>query len=278
MDANTEGQAPVVNEEVGQAPVDDTGSQLPSDVKEANDALANLDFSLNDSVKEKYLTKDGKLLGKYETLEQLAEAHKYLQDKHAMYVDDTKKQEKEVGSEIAQQQAQAKQQETIKSLIPEFMANNMELTPELEQKVIDAGVDIRDVKLGAIEIREKVNHVHDLVGGKENWEATKAYLGSKMSEADFAKINEDLMGANSDYTVLGMYNAYKASLDGSEPKARINGDSITPKAQSGYQSRAQLYADRQYLNTPAGKKDTVALSKYRAKLGMTDLGSLGIKA
>lgn len=253
-------------------------SGLPSDVQEQEAIGSQLDFSLTDAVKEKFITKDGKLLGKYDNLEQLAEAHKFLQDKHAMYVDDTKKAERDVAAELEKQQATVKQQETINSLIPEFMANNMQLTPEMEQKLTDTGLDIRDVKLGALELEKKVNHVHSLVGGKENWEAAKQYLSTVISPEQLEAINQDLMGSNSDFTVMGMYNAYQQSLKDGTPQQRISGDSQVPKSASGYESKAQLYADREYLSTPAGRNDANAQKRYRQRLANTDLSSLGIRS
>ena len=253
-------------------------SGLPSDVQEQEAIGSQLDFSLTDAVKEKFITKDGKLLGKYDNLEQLAEAHKFLQDKHAMYVDDTKKAERDVATELEKQQTTIKQQETINSLIPEFRANNMQLTPEMEQKLTETGLDIRDVKLGALELEKKVSHVHSLVGGKENWEATKEYLSTVISPEQLEAINQDLMGSNSDFTVMGMYNAYQQSLKDGTPQQRISGDSTTVKSATGYESKAQLYADREYLSTPAGRNDTNAQKRYRQRLANTDLGSLGIRA
>lgn len=251
-------------------------STLPSDIDAQQQALESLDFSLTDEVKEKYLTKDGKILGKYQNLEQLVEAHKYLQDKHAMFVDDTKKQEKEISSEVEQEQLRLKQQETIQELLPQFMENGMQLTDDIKEKILETGIDERDLELNALKLKEKINHVYELVGGKENWEATKEYLSDKLTEEEYKKINTDLMGANSDYTVLGMYSAYKQAQEGIEPNARLMGDT-TETTNRGYSSRRELFKDREYLRTPAGRKDQIAQRRYREKLSHTDLSKLGIK-
>ena len=252
-------------------------STLPSDVDAQQAQEDALDFTLTDAVKEKYLTKDGKLLGKYDNLEQLVESHKFLQDKHAMFVDDTKKQEKELNTGVEQEQVQIVQQETIQSLLPEFMNNGMQLTDDMRKVITETGIDERDLELGALKLKDKVNHVHELVGGKENWDNAKAYLATKLSEDEFKQINQDLVGSNSDYTVLGMYNAYQQSLNGQEPTARISGDTVT-KSAKGYNSRQELFKDRQYLSTQAGRKDNNAQQKYRNKLALTNLNELGIKA
>jgi len=252
-------------------------SHLPSDVEAQKEQEKALDFSLTDEIKEKYLTKDGKILGKYESLDQLVESHKYLQDKHAMFVDDTKKQEKEVLSGVEQEKQEAVQQETIQRLLPQFMENGMQLTDEMRAEVVKTGIDERDLELGALKLKDKVNHVHELVGSKENWENAKAYLATQLSEEEFKKVNQDLMGSHSDYTVLGMYSAYQQSLNGDTPPARINGDSVT-KTPEGYKNRQELFKDRQYLNTQAGRKDAVAQERYRNKLALTNLSELGIKA
>lgn len=241
-------------------------SGLPSDKASA----VTLNFELTDTVKEKYVTTDGKLLGKYDNLEQLAEAHKHLQDKHAQYVDDVKKQTSEITSEVETDVQNAKKMETIKTLIPKFLEANLELTPEIEEALTQDGLDIRDIKLGAIELRDKIRSAHETVGGKENYESMMAWASTALSDTEKSAFDQDVMSVNSRFAIKGLYNEFQeANKDGEQPESgRIVGNS-TVKGVRPYESQTEILVDKRYLNTAAGKRDAAAKAKYTARLAIT---------
>ena len=244
----------------------DNGGGLPS----AGEGQPTLNFELTDNIKEKYVTGDGKLLGKYDSLEQLAEGHKNLQDKHAQYVEDVKNNNKDLNTGIEAQQIEAKKMETITSVLPEFLQNNMELTPELEAKLVEADIDIRDVKLGALDLRDKINTAHESVGGIENYNAMMGWATEKLSDADKAAFDKDIMGSNSRFAIKGLYGEYEAAqADGSyTPPTRLNGDTTVRTVQP-YADRQSLLKDKQYIDSPAGKRDGAAKKRYNARLAIT---------
>lgn len=262
---NPAGDAPTGSEANTGAP---TG--LPSDGD--NTGGISLNFEITDAVKEKFITSDGKLLGKYENLEQFAEAHKNLQDKHAQYVDEVKQREKEITSGVEADVIQNQKLEAIKSVIPEFLKNNMELTPEMEETLTEKGLDIRDVKLGAIELRDKINTAHAEVGGKENYEGMMAWASQNLSDAEKQAFDQDIMSASSRFAIKGLYNEYQSAI--------ANGDTTAPERLTGsesanvgvrpYESQAEIFRDKQYLDSQAGKNDTAARAKYNARLAVTD--------
>jgi len=241
---------------------------LPSD----GGAGVSLNFEITDEIKEKFVTADGKLLGKYENLEQFAEAHKNLQDKHAQYVEDVKTREKNMTNGVEADVIQLEKQEAIKAVIPEFMNNGMELTPEIETVLTEKGLDIRDIKLGAIELRDKINVAHAEVGGKENYEAMLGWASETLSDAEKQAFDADITGSNSRFTIKGLYSEYeavKAAGDVTNP-TRINGSASGNVGLKGYESQAEIFKDKQYLDSQAGKNDTAARAKYNARLKLTD--------
>jgi hypothetical protein len=256
-----------------QNPNPDTGSQNPDEgggLPSAQEGLPTLNFELTDEIKEKFITSDGKVLGKYESLDQLAEAHKHLQDKHAQTVEDYKKQQKELNGDIETQQTEAKRMETIKDILPEFLNNDMQLTPEIETKLTEEGIDIRDVKLGALELRDKINAAHETVGGKENYEAMMGWASSQLSDAEKAAFDADIMGAQSRFAIKGLYSEYQAAAEKGEatPPQRLNGDN-TVKTVQPYEDRQALLRDKQYIDSPAGKRDQAAQNRYKQRLAIT---------
>lgn len=257
----------------GTPPVDPTvvdpadAGNLPS----AADNQPSLNFEITDNVREKFVTSDGKLLGKYETLEQLAEGHKNLQDKHAQFVEEVKNNDKNLNTNIEADQIQAKKMETIQTLLPEYLQNNMELTPEIEAKLSEADIDIRDVKLGAIELRDRINAAHESVGGQENYQAMMGWASENLNDAEKAAFDKDIMSVQSRFAIKGLYAEYEAAqADGTyTPPARLNGDN-TVKTVQPYPDRQSLLKDKQYIDSPAGKRDIAAQKAYKARLAITD--------
>jgi hypothetical protein len=258
---------PAAGDPANPNPADGGDSNLPSTI----DNQPTLNFEITDDVRSKFITSDGKLLGKYETLEQLAEGHKNLQDKHAQYVEDVKNNDKNLNVNIEAQQIEAKKTEVVTSVLPEFLANGMELTPEIEAKLVEADIDIRDVKLGAIDLRDKINAAHESVGGKESYDAMMSWATEKLNDADKAAFDKDIMGSNSRFAIKGLYSEYEAAqADGSYvAPARLNGDN-TVKTVQPYTDRQSLLKDKKYVDSPAGKRDIGAQKAYRARLAITE--------
>lgn len=244
----------------------DAPSGLPSDVAVVNEAVLN--FDITDGIKEKYLKGD-KILGKYDNLEQMIESMKNLQDKHAQYVDGVKTVDKDVEKRIADDAIKGEQNTLIQSMIPEFMANNMELTPEMETKATEAKIDIRDLKLGAIELRDRIGKAHEVVGGKDNYDAMLTWAKDGLDDSQKKSFDSDVSGNLGELAIEGLYARFeKAKQDPDATVPRINGET-TVKGIQPYSDKRQLFADKQYIDSPVGQRDTVAKRNYQARLRVT---------
>lgn len=241
-------------------------SGLPSDVVVANENALN--FELTDGIKEKHL-KGEKILGKYDSLEQLIESHKNLQDKHSQYVDEVKTVDKDVDKRIADDKVKTDQTTLVNSLIPEFMANNMTLTPEMEAKATEAKIDIRDLKLGAIELRDKINSAHEVVGGKDNYEAMMSWAKESLTDSQKVSFDGDITGSMGELAIEGLNARFKKAQE--DPNAvipRFSGES-TIKGIQAYADKRELLADKKYIDSAAGRRDIAAQRNYKARLGAT---------
>jgi len=242
-------------------------TQLPSD-SEANEEV-------NEWSK---LSEGNEYLQQFKSLDDMTEKYKTL---HSQYSQTVQKQKEAERAELATneekakvQQLQQEQQDTVRQLLPEFMENNMELTPEMEKTLVEKNIDIRDVKLGAIELRDKINNAHSVVGGREEYEAMMAWGQENMSDKqkdafdnDVApkKYKEQLLNA-SEYAIKGLYQDYKNATKDDSHQDRYRGNS-SPVGIKPYANNAEVLRDRRHINS--GRASQADKDKHRARLDVT---------
>ena len=259
VDATNVGEiAPTGQEAGGQAPEETPkeGGGLPS----ANEGA---ELSPWDRArKEGYLPEDFKE-DPYELAKSYANAQKY--------VEETNKEKARMGNEAKkQEQAQATQAE-IMSMVPDFVANGMELTDEMVAKATELGIDERDLKLGAFEYKENAQKAFSVVGGEEEYGAMMKFMDSHMSDEQKKAFNNDFGSSASEYAIKGLYAEYKslAGGDGKAPKQRIEGR--VEGGNSGakpYANQGEMLKDLNYLKTK-GRADKAARQLYEARKAIT---------
>ena len=269
---------PPVDTGAGTPPVEaEAPSGLPSDVAANEVNLEGFTFT-PEFIAENF--KDGKLKGRFgsveEVLAKLKEAEDFKANAIREKTDAEKAQEQQQTEAQKQQQLVETQQETIMSMVPAFMENGMQLTPEMETAATEAGIDLRDLKLGALELKERLNNAHSVVGGAEEYNAMLEWGKANMTDAQKAAFDKDVTGNMSEYAIKGLHADYvaAASADGYVP-ARIEGDGA-PRGPQPYRDRRELYEDRAYLKTPEGKRDKAAQANYKRRLNITPDSVLGI--
>jgi len=264
--------------DTGVTPPADTGtppveqSNLPSDnVEQTFDG-----FAITDELKAKF--KDGKLNGRFESIDDVLGTLKSIEDKYANLnrelSDAEKAQVAEVQQTQEQMQTETKRLDTIRELVPAFMENGMQLTPEMTAKLTEAGLTESEIKLGAYEMKETLSTHHEMMGGKENYDIVMAYHAEKMTDEQKIAFNNDIQSGNhSEALMLGLQAMYEKGVghqEPSEPQDRFRGDNQANSSAKGYETKAQLFADKKYIDSPAGQKDAGAIARYRAKLAVTD--------
>ena len=237
---------------------------LPSDVQSQQDKQVINDWN-------SLLEKEPDFMKQFKSLDDFKDKYKQLHGQYSNTIRDIKDKEKKIKADeetqIQQTERVAKQQDAIMSLIPQYLQNGMELTPEMETSLTEQGLDIRDVKLGAIELRERISKAHSIVGGQEEYNAMINWARENTTEAQRTAFDKDVTGSMSEFAILGMHSMYKNS--GGEPSVdRIRGQ-ISNVGLKPYASQDEVLRDRNYINSARGRMDEQAIAKHKQRMNIT---------
>ena len=241
------------------------GGGLPSD----NVAPDYSGFDLSDDIKGKF--KDGKLNGRFSSMDDVLSKLKEAEDFRAATISEQKKAENVTDETVAKEKTEAvvaeKKQAVAKELVPEFMKNGMQLTPEMETKATEAGIDIRDLKISAMELRDATTAAHNLTGGAENYEAMRTWAEGVLDAKQKASFDNALSSGMGEYAIKGLYAEFQKASDNGEV-GRIEGQTVFTGVKP-YSDRRELYKDKDYIESNAGRRDTAAQKLYRSRLSKT---------
>ena len=244
-------------------PVVEAPSGLPSDQPpvEAYDG-----FALSDD--QKALFKDNKLNGRFGSLDEVLVKLKEAEDFKSQHGRDVKLEGEQ---QVAEKTLEVNQGNVINAMIPEFMKNGMKLTPEMETKATEAKIDIRDLKIGAMELREKITGVYATAGGKENYDNAHAWAKDNLSDSEKKLFTSDVdsgVSGASTIAVEWLMQKYDVALKAGTTTPRIEGSHHNVGLQP-YENRRELYRDKDYIESPKGRRDTAAVKQYRSRLKIT---------
>ena len=240
---------------------------LPSDIQQANEQE-----SLNDW--NALVAKEPEYMKQFKSLDDFKNKYKELHNQYSNTVREYKEKEKsskaEQESQAQQQQKLQSQQDTIMSLLPQFMQNGMKLTPEMEEVAKAQDIDIRDLKLGAIDLKERIEKAHSVVGGADEYNAMIAWAKENTNEEQRVAFDKDVTSSMSEFAIRGMYSMYKDAIkDGNtQPQDRFRGQSATSTVKP-YGSQDELLADRRYINSAKGRADSNAIEKHKQRMAIT---------
>ena len=240
---------------------------LPSDIQQANDNQALNDWNA-------LVAKEPEYMKQFKSLDDFKNKYKELHNQYSNTVREYKDKEKlskaEQESQAQQQQKLQSQQETVMSLLPQFMQNGMKLTPEMEEIAKAQDIDIRDLKLGAIDLKERIEKAHSVVGGSDEYNAMIAWAKENTTEDQRVAFDKDVTSSMSEFAIRGMYSMYKdATKDGqNQTMDRIRGQSA-PSSIKPYASQDELLADRRYINSARGRADADAIAKHKQRMAIT---------
>ena len=261
-------EAPAVTPPVDTPPVETPPSGLPSD----NSTTDYSGFDMSDSMKEKF--KDGKLNGRFSSMDDVLEKLKEAEDFKAQTI----RESKEGGQQQQQQQTQEQAQiAVVTELLPSFVENGMVLTPEMETKLTDGITNATEKELAIYKFRDQAraiadrsNNAYAEVGGKDNYNAMQEWGKENLSDAEKKVFTSDVNGSPQASTIAIQW------LNAKYQKALADG-TVTPRIQGKphvtgikpYADRRELYKDKDYVESKAGQRDTVAIKRYRDRKRIT---------
>ena len=243
----------------GEPNVQEGESNLPSQNKEVDLSA----FELSADVKAKM--KDGKLLGRFGSIDEVMAKLKEAEDFRAQHGNN----QTNTNTEQQQQAETVKAQDIVgQEILSEFIGNNLELTDAMIQKGVTAGIDARDIKLKAIEIRDAQTVAHAVVGGKENYESMIEWGKANMSDTQKKAYDGALSGVMSEYAIKGLQADYQEALKAGTAHTRIAGQPIN-QGITPYKSRQELYADKDAAELAKKRGNANDWNIYKKKLMAT---------
>ena len=158
--------------------------------------------------------------------------------------------------------------ETAQPLVNKFISNGMELTDDIILEAKEKGLDIRDVKLAAIELKEKINQAYSIVGGESEYKAMVEWGKANLSDKQKATFDKDLSGEMGEWAIRGLYTMYKESNSTPTETDRLRGDG-TVVGIKPYSNLNEVLRDRAYLNSRDGANDIKARELHNKRLNLT---------
>lgn len=246
---------------------------LPSDV---NSEKPSFKTELPEELRSR-IDENGMLDGKYASVEDILYALKEIKDKHANLnrelADKEKKEEQEIDAVAKEAQLEQKRNTVIESLVPEFLSNGMVITPEMEEQLLEAGITKEQIELGAYKMKETIALHQSYVGGKEEYDKIMSYHAQTMSLEEKEAFNRTVnSGQHSEALFLGLKAMYEKRTATGQTSTQ-NTDRIRGDASQGgikpYATRQELFNDKRYIDSPAGRNDAGAKAKYKARLAVT---------
>lgn len=259
-----EGQSQVVeqvNDEL------DAG-KLPSALEENTANLGK--FSLDDEFVAKNF-KNGKLYGRFDSLEAVLNTLQSVETKYSNVMRDIK------SGEPTQQQsepvvAEVPIFEVAKPVIDKFIANDFSyegLDAEINELAQQTGKSHAEIKLAALEIKEQITKAYSVVGGREEYNAMLDWAKSTMDDSKKADFDKSLNTGLGEFAIKGLYAEYKASNGIASQPQRIQGDSSGNVGLRGYGSLQEIAKDKAYLESRQGRSDTAAQQMYQRRMNLT---------
>lgn len=246
------------------------GGNLPSALEENKTSLDG--FKIDEEFIAKNF-KNGKLNGRFESIDSVLTALHDMETKYSNVMRDIKggKYEAVDTEAVTKQQSQQKYMEVVQSILPEFIEKGMVVTPEMEAKAVEAGIDVRDLKLDAIEYKERVLKAYDIVGGEAEYKAMIQWGKDNLTEAQQRDFDLALNGSMSNYAIKGLYAEYRANANNElDVKAdRVRGESSNSSSVRPYTTQQEMFKDRAYING-AGRNDDAAIALHRKRMALTD--------
>ena len=217
--------------------------------------------------------------GKWESTEQMLEHIKEMEDKYAdarrEIADKNKTEQQTTDTQTQEADTIAKQQDVINSMIPEFKDNGMIITEDMERRAVEAGIDVRDLKLDAMEFKERLLTAYIVTGGRENYDAMIEWGKTNLNEQQAKALEAAAQAGLSELAIEGLWARYSKAASQDPDAPRIMGDSV-PSGLQPYKDRKELYADKDYIESAQGRNDKAAIKRYRDRLRITPNEVLGI--
>ena len=260
--------------EGSEATVEPGTTGLPSDQDGLEDSLTK--FTVDEEFVKKNF-KNGKLYGRFDSIEAVLNTLHAVETKHSNIMRDLKSGKLPEGIEITGgDQTQAPETpvyEVAAPVINKFMENGFSydgLEADIEALSAETGKSVAEIKLAGIELKDRVQNAWSTVGGKENYDNMIGWAKENLNASEKKAFDSALQSGLDGLVIEGLWSRFqKAGGKGDDTPSRIEGDSAAPVGVRPYATTQELLRDRAYLNSPAGRADRAAQELHQRRLRLT---------
>ena len=207
------------------------------------------------------------IMGKYKTQDDLISATKELQ-KSLQTSQAELKLLKDGKPPVDKKDPLADNTVKINVLSDELIKSGMVITPEIELQAKESKVDLRDIKIKAMETKQAVDSIYGMVGGKENFDEMREWANGALTKEEQNGFNMALRQGNN-FVVKMLHERFSnAKEDGTaEVTIQATRSKNAPQGKTVYASMEQYLSDTKnpnYRKDPAFRKAVIE-KKNRSK-------------
>ena len=242
---------------------------LPSDNQEEG-IKPDMFYGMSDEWKDANLT-DGKLFGKFDSMEAMAKSYQKINDERAS------------NGQTAKEEATKVETETQKATVAnaqlgEIANNGFDISEENYQAFEEAGMSRMEAENMAYRMEKAANQAYGFVGGKDNYNNLMSWAENNLNDTQIKAFAGETIGDNftikssGEFAIKGLQAMMaEANKSGTTQSARVSGNTASNVSQ-GWASRKEYDEDMKYLrNNP---RDTNAQRAYDMKSKQTNYANL----
>ena len=241
---------------------------LPSDVAAEDVVKANMFHGMSDEWKEANL-KDGKLLGKFDNIDDLAKSYNKLNNERA----ENGQKAKDTATEA---ETAANTLDVTNNQLGEIAQNGFDISEDNYKAFEEAGISRDKAENMAYKMEKAANKAYDMVGSKAEYESLMTWAGENLDQEQINGFASRVVGSN--FSILDgadiMIEGLKSmrAKGGNQTAGRVSGNTTPQQTMQGWKNKAEYNADLKAMNRDPNNQNNQRA--YDAKMKLTNMNTL----
>ena len=241
---------------------------LPSDVAAEDVVKPDMFNGMSDEWKEANL-KDGKLLGKFDNIDDLAKSYNKLNNERA----ENGQKAKDTATEA---ESAANTLDVTNNQLGEIAKNGFDISEDNYKAFEEAGISRDKAENMAYKMEKAANKAYDMVGSKAEYESLMTWAGENLDQEQINGFASRVVGNN--FSILDgadiMIEGLKSmrAKGGNQAAGRVSGNTTPQQAMQGWKNKAEYNADLKAMNRDPNNQNNQRA--YDAKMKLTNMNTL----
>lgn len=241
---------------------------LPSDVAAEDVVKPDMFNGMSDEWKEANL-KDGKLLGKFDNIDDLAKSYNKLNNERA----ENGQKAKDTATEA---ETAANTLDVTNNQLGEIAQNGFDISEDNYKAFEEAGISRDKAENMAYKMEKAANKAYDMVGSKAEYESLMTWAGENLDQEQINGFASRVVGNN--FSILDgadiMIEGLKSmrAKGGNQTAGRVSGNTTPQQTMQGWKNKAEYNADLKAMNRDPNNQNNQRA--YDAKMKLTNMNTL----